>query len=76
MKPRWFLTWIYDESVRTKDDSLAAWVNRQYPEYNGVSSVRKGIEVFLWLTADSSLLPVVDTTLIDPNAEIKNEIVF
>lgn len=51
----------YDGSVENEEDSLAAFVFRQNPEYDGYSSVYKGEEVFVWMTIDSTLLPVADT---------------
>ncbi len=51
----------YDNSVQNEDDSLAAWVYRQNPDYDGSSRLKKGMEVFIWLTVDSTLLPVADT---------------
>ena len=51
----------FDGSVENEEDSLAAFVYRQNPEYNGYSSVYKGAEVFVWMTIDSTLLPIADT---------------
>jgi beta-lactam-binding protein with PASTA domain len=51
----------YDASVENGEDSLAAFVYRQNPEYDGYSGVYKGAEVFVWMTVDSTLLPVADT---------------
>lgn len=51
----------YDASVENEEDSLAAFVYRQNPEYDGYSGVYKGAEVFVWMTIDSTLLPVADT---------------
>ncbi|MCF8225597.1 MAG: PASTA domain-containing protein [Bacteroidales bacterium] len=55
----------YDESVRTGDDSLRAWVYKQYPDYAFNAKVNKGTEVFIWLTADSTLLPASDALLLN-----------
>ena len=51
----------YDGSVENEQDSLAAFVYRQNPQYDGYSGVYKGAEVFVWMTVDSTLLPVADT---------------
>lgn len=51
----------FDGSVENEEDSLAAFVYRQNPEYDGYSSINKGSEVFVWMTTDSTLLPVVET---------------
>ncbi|MEX0982147.1 MAG: PASTA domain-containing protein [Bacteroidales bacterium] len=68
----------YDQSVKNKEDSLNAWVYRQNPDYDGFSAVNKGMEVFVWLTVDSTLLPVTDTIRADLNkdADAENEIIF
>lgn len=66
----------YDRSVLTEEDSTVAWVYRQNPEYDGLSNIRKGMEVFVWLTVDSTLLPVSDTLLVAPNADDDNEYLF
>jgi beta-lactam-binding protein with PASTA domain len=59
----------YDGSVENEEDSLAAFVYRQNPEYDGYTGVYKGAEVFVWMTIDSTLLPVADTL---ETAEIGN----
>ncbi len=64
----------FDASVQNQEDSLLAWVYRQHPEYDGTTRINKGMEVFLWLTVDSTLLPVADTLLSVPNGEADNEI--
>lgn len=51
----------FDGSVENEEDSLAAFVYRQNPEYDGYSSINKGSEVFVWMTTDSTLLPVAET---------------
>ncbi len=62
----------YDQSVQNEDDSLNAWVYRQNPDYDGFSMVNKGMEVFVWLTVDSTLLPVSDTI----NAGLNEDVEF
>jgi eukaryotic-like serine/threonine-protein kinase len=68
----------YDQSVQNEEDSLNAWVHRQNPDYDGFSRVNKGMEVFVWLTVDSTLLPVADTTSagLNEDADFDNEINF
>ena len=48
----------FDETVLTGEDSLNAFVYRQSPRFDGFTEVNKGMEVFIWLTLDSALLPV------------------
>jgi len=62
----------YDNSVMTDVDSLTAFVWRQYPEVKGRERLNMGMEVDLWLTIDSTLLPQADTALNDP-AFFENE---
>ena len=68
----------YDQSVQNQEDSLIAWIHRQNPDYDGFSKMNKGMEVFVWLTVDSTLLPVADTTSagLNEDAEFDNEIDF
>lgn len=63
----------YDESVLSEEDSSLAFVHWQYPEYDGENRINKGMDVDIWLTVDSTLLPVEDSTLIAPFAEVENE---
>jgi beta-lactam-binding protein with PASTA domain len=68
----------YDQSVQNEEDSLQAWVYRQNPDYDGFTRINKGMEVFVWMTVDSTLLPVTDTisTGLNEDAEKDNEILF
>lgn len=63
----------YDESILTEEDSSMAFVHWQYPEYDGENRINKGMDMDIWLTVDSTLLPVEDSTLIAPFAEVENE---
>lgn len=56
----------YDSSVLTEVDSLTAFIWRQYPEVRGRERLNLGMEVDVWLTLDSTLLPVPDSVLYDP----------
>ena len=68
----------FDQSVQNEEDSLLAWVYRQNPDYDGFLRINKGMEVFVWMTVDSTLLPVTDTlsTGINEDADRDNEILF
>jgi eukaryotic-like serine/threonine-protein kinase len=68
---------MYDRSVKNEEDSMNAKIYRQNPDYDGYSSVKKGLEVFVWLTVDSTLLPFADTVMTDANADafINEEII-
>lgn len=47
---------IYDETVKTAEDSLTAFVWKQYPVSNGSKQIRLGSTVDLWLTTNSDKL--------------------
>lgn len=55
-------TYIYDNTIRNRKDSLKAFVYKQNPEYRDEASLRLGSAVYLWLTVDSGKLPVDTTT--------------
>lgn len=56
---------LYDQSIETSDDSLNAFVWRQRPEYIENLQIPLGSEIDIWLSVDSTLLPVPDTTYLD-----------
>jgi beta-lactam-binding protein with PASTA domain len=45
----------FDETVLTGEDSALARVYRQNPDYDGFTTIKKGMEVFIWLSVDSTL---------------------
>ncbi len=53
---------LYDTTIKNSDDSLNAFVWRQRPEFEDDSQIRLGSLIDLWLSLDSTLLPVPDTT--------------
>ena len=56
---------LYDTTVTTMEDSLNAFVWRQRPEYAEDVQMRLGSIIDLWLSTDSTLIPVPDTTGLD-----------
>jgi beta-lactam-binding protein with PASTA domain len=56
-------TFIYDNTIRTADDTLNAFVYKQNPESKEDATLQIGSSIYLWLTVDSLKLPV-DSTLI------------
>jgi len=46
----------FDNTVRTKNDSLKAKVYKQSPQYSTINEVNLGYNVDIWLTKDESLL--------------------
>lgn len=56
-------TFIYDNTILNNEDSVNAFVYKQNPAYNEDANLQLGSDIYLWLSVDSSLLPV-DSTLI------------
>jgi beta-lactam-binding protein with PASTA domain len=63
----------YDESMADAEDSAQAFIWRQYPEFEEFSRLNMGLEVDIWLTVDSTLLPVADTIPEGDETEFLNE---
>jgi beta-lactam-binding protein with PASTA domain len=63
----------YDESMLDEEDSASAFIWRQYPEFDEFRRLNMGMEVDIWLTIDSTLLPLPDSTLIGEDTELLNE---
>lgn len=55
---------IFDTSVLNQSDSTKAFVYKQNPEFSEESSLQLGSAVYLWLTIDSTKLPVDSTMFI------------
>ncbi|HER09272.1 MAG TPA: PASTA domain-containing protein [Bacteroides sp.] len=55
----------FDESVIDGEDSASAVVWRQYPEFEMFQRLNLGMEVDIWLSLDSTLLPEPDTVFLD-----------
>jgi len=63
----------YDESMANEEDSAMNFVWRQYPEFNEFKRINKGMEVDIWLTIDSTLLPVTDTLIMGTDTVFVHE---
>ena len=63
----------YDNSMENAEDSSAAFIWRQYPEFEEFSRMNMGMEVDLWLSIDSTLLPQPDSILSGDDTEIIHE---
>jgi beta-lactam-binding protein with PASTA domain len=61
------VSFIYDTSITAGDDSLNAFVFKQIPEYKENSTLKLGDGIYLWLTVDSTKLPVDSTLLVIPD---------
>lgn len=57
-------TFNFDQSVKTGEDSLNAFVYKQNPDFSEEATLQLGSAVLIWLTTDSTRLPV-DSTLIN-----------
>ena len=57
-------TYIYDNTIINREDTLNAFVYKQNPEFKEDASLQLGSAIYLWLTVDSAKLPV-DSTLIN-----------
>jgi eukaryotic-like serine/threonine-protein kinase len=64
---------IYDNSVTTAKDTLEAFVFKQKPEYKENATLQLGsAEIYLWLSVDSTKLPV-DSTMVVRSDTLKIE---
>lgn len=63
----------YDDSMENAEDSSAAFIWRQYPEFEEFSRLNMGMEVDIWLSIDSTLLPQSDSILLGDDTEIIHE---
>ena len=61
-------TYVYDNTIRTAQDTLRAFVYKQNPEYNGNSTMQLGSAIYLWLTVDSTKMPVDSTLIVKPDS--------
>jgi beta-lactam-binding protein with PASTA domain len=65
------VTW--DPSLESEEDSAEVFVYRQYPEFEELRRLNMGMEVDIWLSNDSTLLPVPDTIAVEEEANYLNE---
>ena len=56
-------TYNFDNTVETEEDSTNAFVYKQNPVFEDDASLQLGSAVYIWLTLDSTLLPI-DSTLL------------
>lgn len=63
----------YDESFEEAEDSTGAVVWRQYPDYDELKRLNMGMEVDIWLTLDSTLVPGPDSSRLGDVRERMNE---
>ncbi len=53
----------YDFSFEEAEDSTGAIIWRQYPDYDEFKRLNMGMEMDIWLTLDSTRIPLPDSTL-------------
>jgi len=58
------VTSVYDNTITTGQDSTEAFVFRQNPDFAPDATLQLGSSVYLWLTVDSTKLPVDSATFI------------
>jgi beta-lactam-binding protein with PASTA domain len=63
----------YDETMANAEDSINAFVWRQYPEFEEFRRLKMGMEVDIWLSIDSTLLPVTDTLVVGTDTVFVHE---
>ncbi|HLN20091.1 MAG TPA: PASTA domain-containing protein [Bacteroidales bacterium] len=57
-------TYIYDNTIKSKNDSVNAFVFKQNPEYKNGASLPLGSDMYLWLTVDSTKIKTDTTTFV------------
>lgn len=63
----------FDNSMEELEDSVGAFVWRQYPDFDEFKRLNMGMEMDIWLTLDSTLLPLPDSTFVGDDTEQMNE---
>lgn len=58
---------VYDNTITTADDSSNAFVFKQIPEYKENSTLQLGSGLYVWLSIDSTKLPVDSTLIVIPD---------
>ena len=53
----------YDLSFEEAEDSAGAFIWRQYPDFDEFKRLNMGMEVDIWITLDSTLLTLPDSSL-------------
>ena len=57
-------TFVYDNTIRTNEDTLNAFVYKQNPEFKPDATLQLGSNIYLWLTVDSAKLRVDSTRIL------------
>ena len=59
-------SYIYDNTILTRNDTLNAFIYKQNPEYRDNSTIQLGSAIYLWLTVDSAKMSI-DSTAVLPD---------
>jgi len=59
-------SYIYDNTILTRSDTLNAFIYKQNPEYRDNSTIQLGSAIYLWLTVDSAKMRI-DSTAVLPD---------
>jgi beta-lactam-binding protein with PASTA domain len=62
-------TFIFDNTIRSGEDSLKSFVYKQNPEFRSDATLQLGSSIYLWMTTDSLKLPS-DSTMAMPDTTI------
>jgi hypothetical protein len=65
---------IYDKSVTDDADTASAFIWRQRPEFQEGNTIHLGANVDVWLTVDSTRLPLPDTLDVQNDDNIQDDI--
>jgi len=57
-------TFIFDNTIRSGEDSLKSFVYKQNPEFRNDATLQLGSSIYLWMTTDSLKLPSDSTMVI------------
>ncbi len=68
-------TYIYDNTIRTGEDSLNAFVYKQFPEFREDATLQLGSSIYLWMTMDSLKLPVDSTLIVVPDSVLSSGVI-
>jgi beta-lactam-binding protein with PASTA domain len=63
----------FDSSITDSEDSASAFIWRQYPEFDEFGRMNMGMEMDIWVTVDSALLPVTDTLIMGTDTVFLHE---
>jgi hypothetical protein len=57
-------SYVYDNTILTREDTLNAFIYKQNPEYRESSTIPLGSAMYLWLTVDSAKMSSDSTVVL------------